>query len=152
MAFKVNTPPVIHQTLDGEVIVVNLDSGTYYSIAGTGAEIWAAIEGGAAIDEAVEWMLARYGTERAVVEPAVAGFVAELVEEQLIVPIGDAGRPSAAAAAQVADATMGAAEFDEPMLNRYTDMQELLMLDPIHEVDEQGWPNSLETTQPAGEG
>jgi hypothetical protein len=31
-----------------------------------------------------------------------------------------------------------------PVLNKYTDMQDLLLLDPIHEVDERGWPNSVE--------
>jgi hypothetical protein len=28
-----------------------------------------------------------------------------------------------------------------PVLERYTDMQELLFLDPIHDVDESGWPH-----------
>jgi hypothetical protein len=31
-------------------------------------------------------------------------------------------------------------DFEAPVLNRYTDMQDLLLLDPIHEVDETGWP------------
>jgi hypothetical protein len=26
------------------------------------------------------------------------------------------------------------------VLERYTDMQELLLLDPIHDVDQTGWP------------
>jgi hypothetical protein len=26
------------------------------------------------------------------------------------------------------------------VLQKYTDMADLLLLDPIHEVDEQGWP------------
>ena len=30
--------------------------------------------------------------------------------------------------------------FKPPLLKRYTDMQELLILDPIHEVDDTGWP------------
>ena len=29
-------------------------------------------------------------------------------------------------------------------LNRYADMKDLLMLDPIHEVDEKGWPSKKE--------
>jgi hypothetical protein len=32
-------------------------------------------------------------------------------------------------------------EFSRPILTKYTDMKELLLLDPIHEVDETGWPN-----------
>jgi hypothetical protein len=27
-------------------------------------------------------------------------------------------------------------------LNKYTDMQDLLLLDPIHEVDAAGWPST----------
>ena len=30
--------------------------------------------------------------------------------------------------------------FERPKLGKYTDMQDLLLADPIHEVDEQGWP------------
>ena len=56
---SVNSPSVIGEVLDGEVIIVNLDSGAYYS---------------------------------------------------------------------------------KPFLQKYTDMAALLLLNPIHEVDEQGWP------------
>jgi hypothetical protein len=32
--------------------------------------------------------------------------------------------------------------FTQPVLEVYTDMQDLLLLDPIHEVDEEaGWPS-----------
>ena|SRR6476660_8869681 len=33
-----------------------------------------------------------------------------------------------------------AAAFVTPELHKYTDMQELLLVDPIHEVAEEGWP------------
>jgi hypothetical protein len=138
MGFKVNTPPVIHQTLEGEVIVVNLESGTYYSIAGTGAEVWSALEGGATADEAIELMLSGYEADRAWVEAAVTRFVDELLSEELIIPGDSANGAGQAASARTGDAPL---PFTDPVLNKYTDMQELLMLDPIHEVDEQGWPN-----------
>jgi hypothetical protein len=146
MRFKVNTPPVIHQTVDGEVIVVNLDNGTYYSIAGAGADIWGALDAGAGLPETVELVVARYDAEAAQVEGAVAGFVDELVAEGLISPAARNGVavPPAAAAAS--------GRFEEPVLHRYTDMQELLMLDPIHEVDETGWPHGLEPDPAAAEG
>ena len=31
-------------------------------------------------------------------------------------------------------------QFEPPMFERYEEMKNLLILDPIHEVDEQGWP------------
>jgi hypothetical protein len=32
------------------------------------------------------------------------------------------------------------AAFQPPTLRKYTDMQDLLLIDPIHEVDDLGWP------------
>jgi hypothetical protein len=138
MGFNVNTPPVIHQTLEGEVIVVNLESGTYYSIAGTGAEVWNALESGATVEQAIERMLGGYEADRARVEPAVTRFVDELLSEELIIPDDSSNGAGQAAPAVPRDALR---PFADPVLSKYTDMQELLMLDPIHEVDEQGWPN-----------
>jgi hypothetical protein len=142
--FRVNSPPVIHQTLDGEVIVVNLDTGTYYSLVGTGAAIWGAVERGATVAEAVEEAVGRYEAPRPVVEPAVARFVDELVREELVVAAnGDAPAYAAPPTTNGATPASASGTFDEPRLDKYTDMQELLLLDPIHEVDERGWPNSL---------
>jgi hypothetical protein len=31
--------------------------------------------------------------------------------------------------------------YDPPVLNRYDDLQKLALLDPIHDVEEAGWPN-----------
>ena len=137
--FKVNGPPVIHQTLDGEVIIVNLDTGTYYSFDGVAAEIWSAVERDLTLHEAVAEAADRHGASSHVVEPAVKRFLAELAREELIVSV-NGSEPFAAPAA--VDSVAGG--FPEPMLNKYTDMQELLLLDPIHEVDERGWPNPVE--------
>jgi len=32
------------------------------------------------------------------------------------------------------------ARFQPPTLNKYTDMRDMLLLDPIHDVGESGWP------------
>jgi hypothetical protein len=143
--FRVNTPAVIHQLLDGEVIVVNLDTGTYYSLAGTAADIWTSVEEGASVGEAVEQLVDRYDAPPAIVEPAVTRFVGELEAEELILAADRDVRRARATA-------NGAAKlpFAEPALQKFTDMQELLLLDPIHEVDERGWPDKqggLETSK-----
>lgn len=48
--FQIKSPQVIHETLDGEVVIVNLETGTYYCLTGTGERIWAAIARGATLD------------------------------------------------------------------------------------------------------
>ena len=37
--FKINTPKIVHETIDGETVILNLDNGNYYSLAGIGADI-----------------------------------------------------------------------------------------------------------------
>ncbi|MEI6331186.1 MAG: hypothetical protein WCP16_18235 [Pseudanabaena sp. ELA645] len=44
MKFKINTPNVVHELIDGEVIIVNLKKGDYYSLLSTSAKIWTGIE------------------------------------------------------------------------------------------------------------
>jgi hypothetical protein len=133
---------LIHQTLDGEVIAVNLDTGTYYSLAGVAAELWGAVERGLAVAEVVDEAADRHRVAREVVEPAVVRFLAELADEELIsAPSGSAPLVAPAAVAGADDG------FPAPRIERYTDMQELLLLDPIHDVDERGWPNAVEPLQ-----
>ena len=45
-SFKVNSPKVLSAAIDSEVVIVNLDSGDYYSLLKTGVEVWSAIEKG----------------------------------------------------------------------------------------------------------
>jgi hypothetical protein len=151
MRYRVNTPPVIHELLDGEVIVVNLDTGTYYGIPSTGAQIWSLVTQGASLDETVTALLGRHETTQAVVEPAVQAFVDELVGEELLEAAAEGDGP-AAQPTVLPDNGEARAPFEEPKLLRYTDMQELLLLDPIHEVDERGWPNTPENGRPPAGG
>ena len=72
-------------------------------------------------------------------EPAVTRFVERLLEEALLVAANGDGRPLRLRPSRTAPPRL----VREPRLDKYTDMQELLLLDPIHEVDERGWPNSL---------
>ena len=43
---RINSPPITHQVIDGEVILVNVETGVYYSLRDAGAEIWGLVERG----------------------------------------------------------------------------------------------------------
>jgi hypothetical protein len=133
--FRPNTPPVLHETLDNETILVNLQIGTYYSLNPVASSIWGAIDRGASVEEVIESIAEQSGAERAAVETRVRAFIEQLVSEQLLAP-GDGDRPTEPVPADWADEL----SFEEPELKRYTDMQELLLLDPVHDVGVGGWP------------
>ena len=73
-------------------------------------------------------------TGRAEIAAEVERFVEELISEQLIVPTDANG-----ATGSEQDLILKTA-FNSPTLQKFTDMQELLLVDPIHEVSEEGWP------------
>lgn len=44
--FRMNEPYVIAEEIDGEAIILNFESGTYYSLNESAALIWRAIQAG----------------------------------------------------------------------------------------------------------
>ena len=128
---------VVHETIDGEVILIQLDTGCYYSLGGSGAEIWGLLAGGQTPDEAAAALRVRFDAPPGVVEASVAQLAEQLRAEDLLQPDGD-GPPPQAAAAEPGER----GPFVEPVLEKYTDMQDFLLVDPIHDVAEAGWPHT----------
>jgi hypothetical protein len=135
--FQVNRPRVICQTIEGEVVVINLQTGSYYSLTGTAAAIWDALEHGAVASQITGALAAHFTDCDAGLEKIVDNFLDELRGESLIVT-AENGVPTANGA--VNGAQTKREKFIRPALKKFTDMQELLLLDPIHEVDATGWP------------
>jgi coenzyme PQQ synthesis protein D (PqqD) len=137
----IRTPNVTHKTIDGEVVVIDLDTGNYYSLAGVAADLWALAETHDSVEAVVATCLGRYSGRAGEIEASVRGFIERLVQESLLVPI--AGEPPDTTAERlVTSAAPQPIPFEEPLLDKFTDMQDLLLLDPIHQVDEAGWPHA----------
>jgi hypothetical protein len=68
LPFKINQPGVIGEVIDNEAIIVNLDSGAYYSLRGPGADIWQMIDQGATIAAIIDQFARHYPrTEKEVI-------------------------------------------------------------------------------------
>jgi hypothetical protein len=139
--FRVNTPTVTYETIEGESVVINLETGSYYSLRATGSEIWESLAANRAVELIVDDLSARYSANRVEVEQSVIQLIGELQQEQLIVPDGAIGASSSGTQAPSVPSTVKS-EFQAPVLQKFTDMQELLLLDPIHDVDAAGWPRA----------
>lgn len=84
-------------------------------------------------------MARQYDGPADAIAAGVQQLVAELQAEDLIVP---AAQPAAAALSPLAPENGQRPRFQPPVLEKFTDMADLLLLDPIHEVDEMGgWPH-----------
>jgi hypothetical protein len=136
----INVPHVVHETIDGETILIHLGTGAYYSLDGVGATIWGLLAAGASGGELTAAIESRYDAEPAQVERTVQLLVEELLREELLAP---APQGFEAPPAPVEVAETSGAPFVAPVLHKYTDMQEFMLVDPIHDVDaEAGWPHA----------
>lgn len=141
--FRAKSPSVVSEIIDGEVVVLNLDSGNYYSADQIGAVLWRWMELGFGTDEMLEELRRRFpNADPAEMENGIANFFAQLREHDLIAA-EDATRD--ASVATIDGAELGDA-FVTPALQCYSDMQDLLLLDPIHDVDEAGWPTPKDSS------
>jgi hypothetical protein len=136
MRYAVNSGQVISEIIDGEAVMINLTTGNYYSLNEVGAAIWDSIEAGASADEIVERLGGRYEGVQSEIEKATTGLIEELLREELIVAAERDGSV-VSAVEPVSDRP----PFQAPLLEKHTDMQDLILLDPVHEVGEQGWPH-----------
>lgn len=139
--FRVNSPKYIHETIEDEVVVANLDEGFYYSIEKIGVLIWNAIDTGTSVSQISETLSLHYGSEDSEIEKAVKEFLAELEQEGLI--IVDPSKEDGNDSRTLFESDNLPASFEKPTFQKFTDMQQLLLLDPIHEVEETGWPNAV---------
>jgi hypothetical protein len=131
----VNRPSVVSEVIDGELVVMNLATGNYFSSSGTGAELWACLEGGMSADGLAATLVARHAISAECAAADVAAFLERLRAESLVRECSDGG----AIAASPAPASSG--RYEAPQMHVYSDMRDLLMLDPIHDVAEEGWPS-----------
>ena len=123
--FRLNEPAVVADIIDGEAVIMNLERGNYYHLDQNGAGIWRLIIDGFTADEIAAAAAQHYGVRGTDVSLDIAHLVEKLLDEQLIVLVGpDAG-----------DRSIGADVFTlpayaAPALAVYSDMKDLLALDP----------------------
>ena len=134
--YRVNTTHVVSEVFeDGEAAIIDLRSGAYFSLDPVGALLWPLIVGGATLDALVD--RAHATTEGGDdVASGIERFVADLVAEGLVEEVGDVD------GAVPVTSNGGRIPFTVPEIQRFDDLQELLLLDPIHDVSDQGWPHT----------
>jgi hypothetical protein len=142
MAAYTTNPQAIHETIDGETIIIDLATGTYYSLQGAASEIWNALGEGESDEGIIARLTATYGGDETEIGSAVNGFLSELEAEGLIA--SSEGDGSGATARQLAATNGNVAPFVPPKLEKYTDMQDIILLDPVHQVDDRGWPHAAQ--------
>jgi hypothetical protein len=133
-SYRLNRPTVVAETIDHETIILNLDTGCYFALRGSGPDILELIDASGDPDAASVELASRHGLPTDVVRGHVSSLVTAMSHEGILV----AGKPSTDA--EVKSGTLHCETFEPPVLTRYEDLKDLLLADPIHDVGEGGWP------------
>lgn len=135
--FRVNAPAVIHEKFDDELVAINLDTGVYHSLSGAAADAFQLLTEEATLTEVAEALAGKYAADMEAIRTALTSFFEQLRKEKLICQV-DSRKPRGPLQLEGAGSNV---PLGIPALEAYRDLQSLFLLDPVHEVGEEGWPN-----------
>lgn len=131
--YGLNETKMFMDIADGIAIVINNETGIYYGFNGFGTVVLEALSRGVDSDVILKALQNLAGAPSDLAH-RFSAFVEQLVKNELLIP-GSAGTADVSFDPQVAATD----HFDLDM-KAYTDAQEMLLADPIHEVrEETGW-------------
>jgi hypothetical protein len=132
--FRTDVPDTASEVFDGEVVIAHYGTGLYFSISPAGALIWQGLSHGLTVAEAATWLAGHFAADAAAIPAQVEAFVSTLVERQLLIAVAERDKAGELPA-------IALAAWQEPAIDSFDDLQELLLLDPVHDVTEAGWPH-----------
>jgi hypothetical protein len=131
--YQILDQDVAHEVIDGEAIIIHFDTGNYYSLNGMAATLWQWIAAGATREQIIAAFVK--------IEPSeiegLDAFLDQLVSEKIL------EKKAAESGAPAGTVPVGETAFELPSFEKYNDMRALLLSDPVHDVDEEGWPRPL---------
>lgn len=138
--FHIRNPQVVHDTINDETVIVNLLNGNYYDVKGVGSVIWQMIANGASHQQIAFNLTHWYSGDPLKIQSQLDSFLSQLASEGLII---EAVNPDQTFSVEQISFPSGRPPFSPPNsdVEVFSDMQNLLLLDPVHEVTEKGWPH-----------
>ncbi len=139
--YVVNEANISHDRLEGEVIIVDLSSGSYFSTSLVGADIWTLVSSKVDKNKIIEELSKVYKLDVLETKNQIESFITELIDNNLINEV-DLNEDFPINLPQ----DIVRLKWENPRLEKYTDMWDLIKMDPIHEADTDiGWPEKKKT-------
>ena len=126
---KSNVARFPSETIEGETILIDSEKGVLLLLVGSAPWIWTRFDQGADRDAVIAELAAAYGASAAA---ECSTFIESMIAAELL-----------GAAAEAKSAPYPLPEsYTPPSMETFEDISEIIMMDPIHEVDPAaGWPN-----------
>lgn len=145
--YRVDSPSVIYEKFDAELVAIHLDTGSYHSLMGAAADAFLLLSDEATAIELADALQTKYQGSAEDIGKALGPFLTALEREKLIAKVEV--RKARGPLVLLADGAK--LPFVPPSLEAYHDLQSLFLLDPVHEVGDRGWPEPLDAGRPGDE-
>lgn len=124
-------PRLAAEIFDGEYIIANLDTGLYFSVQGLAVSMinFLPFE---TKDQVIDLLANPFPENSETIQKELTSILEELIENEIV--LKDDLKTLVESKSNTLPIKYVASRF-----NKYADMQDLLLLDPIHDVDEDGW-------------
>ena len=117
--YRANAPRFVDESVDGEALIMDMVTGTYYTCLGASTVAWEALKRGVDQHQVSSLVASAYGVAADDVERDLEPFVADLLKDELLVPSTDgAGEALAIQLDDLGDVT---GPYEAMTLERYTD-------------------------------
>lgn len=122
------------ERLNGEVILISFENGKYYNAKGSAADVIFLIKHGVNVENWTN-ILKRFYKNLDVENNGIENFILKGIKENIFeyfdeFKVEDLELPL----------DLDRKDWVIPKLDVYEDFQDLLMVDPIHDTTEEGWP------------
>ena len=132
--YKLNEEKMFYDYADGQAVVINYQTGMYYGMGLLASAILDRIIAGKNVDEIITAVKALPQCPPDIAD-RVHSFVEELQEKEIIVDGSAASGGAEPLANEVAE------DGFDLKLDMFAEMADLLLADPVHDVDmKEGWP------------
>jgi hypothetical protein len=137
-SYTVASSDIVSEDFDGEFVVLDLSCGKYYSMDAAASALWRVISAGASMEALAAAVAGPPGAAgSSVTAEAIRELAERLVAYGCLAPSGSAGSTEIDPAAIEVLRTSSA----PPTIQMFDDLADLIMADPIHDVEETaGWP------------
>ena len=133
--FKIRIEDVAYDIADDNVLIINLRTGSYFHLTDVATRIWIMLVASKSLAEIAGELLSTFDVSLEIVSIELQRFTEALEKESLISLVQNSDEYNTELKVAV-----GYAKFVAPELKIFTDLQEFLLLDPIHEISNLGLP------------
>lgn len=137
--FQIDRSRIQFERFEDETVLINVENGFYYSVSPSGSEVLDLVERGC---PAHGLSAALFGVQQGPMEcrTGIVPFLEELVREGILIR-RRADHPAYATPYPRDPVYPSIDSFEPPVLERFDEVRDLLLIDPVHMVDPQeGWP------------